>query len=748
MNLSVKNKLILSTIFSISGLLILLIFLKFSFNSIENLAKAQKTVETLSSDMLMLRRNEKDFIMRKDLKYKDKFSKNQKKLHANLYELEKLLNASGVDSSDIKKFDTIISQYKNIFFQFIKKQQEIGLHHKDGLYGSLRASVHKVQNSAKESKNNKLLAIIYDLRKQEKDFMLRRDMKYVDKFIKKHSSLLQKDSLIKGDRKNNLILYKKDFLALIKAEQEIGLNSKVGLQGKMRKVIHKSETLLKKLHKDLTIAIDSKKEKILFQSIIMFIFIAGIIILSSAYIIRNISKSLSEFQSGFLGFFKYLNKQSDSVDMLKDKANDEIGNMAKIINENIIKTKKTIQNDDEFIHEVTLMVEDVNKGHLFKRFENKVESESLEKLRLSFNHMLENLNNIIGGSTNKIINVLESYEKLDFTNSIKDTKNKIPSTLNNVSNLITEMLIENKSTGLTLQQSSQILIKNVNLLNTNSNKAATALEETAAALEQITSNISNNTKNVVEMANHSQEVTQSVKTGQNLANQTTNAMEEINEEVTAIHEAITVIDQIAFQTNILSLNAAVEAATAGEAGKGFAVVAGEVRNLASRSAEAANEIKSLVEKATQKADEGKKISDNMIEGYSHLNESVSKTMDLISSVESGSKEQLLGIEQINNAISSLDKQTQENANIANQTNEIALQTDEIAQLIVKNANEKEFTGKDNVQAKVLNSFMDNTPKHNKKQITPIKRDTNNKQTKQATLSPVVSNDSDDEWSSF
>jgi methyl-accepting chemotaxis protein len=85
-------------------------------------------------------------------------------------------------------------------------------------------------------------------------------------------------------------------------------------------------------------------------------------------------------------------------------------------------------------------------------------------------------------------------------------------------------------------------------------------------------------------------------------------MDEINSEVQAINEAISFIDQIAFQTNILSLNAAVEAATAGEAGKGFAVVAQEVRNLAGRSAEAANEIKRLVENAATKANQGKNIS--------------------------------------------------------------------------------------------------------------------------------------------
>ena len=148
-------------------------------------------------------------------------------------------------------------------------------------------------------------------------------------------------------------------------------------------------------------------------------------------------------------------------------------------------------------------------------------------------------------------------------------------------------------------------------------------------------------------------------------------MEEINEQVTAINEAITVIDQIAFQTNILSLNAAVEAATAGEAGKGFAVVAQEVRNLASRSAEAANEIKALVENATAKANNGKNIAEKMIAGYTSLNENISNTIELISDVESASKEQLSGIEQINDAVTSMDQATQQNAAMAGKISDLS-----------------------------------------------------------------------------
>ena len=269
------------------------------------------------------------------------------------------------------------------------------------------------------------------------------------------------------------------------------------------------------------------------------------------------------------------------------------------------------------------------------------------------------------------------------------------------------MLVENKSNGLTLDVSSGILLNNVDILNKNSNEAAVALEETAAAVEEISSNISNNTDNIIQMSKLASNVTNSVTKGETLANQTTESMNEIDKEVNSINEAIIIIDQIAFQTNILSLNAAVEAATAGEAGKGFAVVAQEVRNLATRSAEAAREIKAIVENATKKADLGKKISEDMISGYKTLNEDIIKTIDLIKGVESSSKEQLAGIEQINHAINSLDQQTQQNAQIASQTYNVAMQTDTIAKLIVSNANSKEFIGKNEVKAKTLDQNSTN-----------------------------------------
>jgi len=412
------------------------------------------------------------------------------------------------------------------------------------------------------------------------------------------------------------------------------------------------------------------------------------------------------------------------------------------------KEKQINEQDQALVKEAENVITRVTNGWYSQEIQSTTSNIELNKLKNYINIMIKATKKHF-----KDVNIiLEQYAHLDYRNELKlDNIERggvfelLVTDINKLKDAITEMLIENKQNGLTLGDSSNILLNNVSTLNINSNEAAAALEETAAALEKVTNNISNNTQNVVQMAKHGNEVKDSVAKGQNLANQTTTAMDEINTEVTAINDAISVIDQIAFQTNILSLNAAVEAATAGEAGKGFAVVAQEVRNLASRSAEAANEIKTLVENATTKANNGKKIADEMIDGYTHLNESISQTLDLISNVESASKEQQSSIVQINDAVTSLDRQTQQNASIASETKNVAIQTDKIAKLVVANANEKEFNGKDIVKAKASQKIA-NIPV--KKQInTSITHAAVKPKAKQA-VQPIVSNNSDDEWASF
>ncbi len=190
---------------------------------------------------------------------------------------------------------------------------------------------------------------------------------------------------------------------------------------------------------------------------------------------------------------------------------------------------------------------------------------------------------------------------------------------------------------------------------------ASSLEETASSLEEITATVKQNSDSAQQarqLASSSKEVAE--KGGQVVGN-AVGAMSAINESSKKIADIITTIDEIAFQTNLLALNAAVEAARAGEQGRGFAVVASEVRNLAQRSATAAKEIKGLIEDSVKKVDAGTELVNRSGSTLGDIVTSVARVTAIITEIAGASKEQSVGIDQVNKAVSQMDTVTQRNA---------------------------------------------------------------------------------------
>jgi len=404
------------------------------------------------------------------------------------------------------------------------------------------------------------------------------------------------------------------------------------------------------------------------------------------------NKELELIDNYFNQFVKFISYEKNEFDYIESTGNKKLDEMLQKWNQEIKAVDTRNKEDMRVLGEIVITADKVEQGIFKCRINSSSSSPTISTLKTILNKMLTSIDD----STSRILRVVGNYANDDFTDSIKvsdkykDDMKLLMESINKLGKSLNQNAKINFQNGETLEQNANIMNSSMNNLASKANDQAASLEETAAALEEITSITRNNAENAVKMATLGQNVKKSVSIGEDLATKTASSMDEINSKVQAINEAITVIDQIAFQTNILSLNAAVEAATAGEAGKGFAVVAQEVRNLASRSAEAAKEIKNLVLEATVKANDGKTVSSDMIEGYKELNKNISATINIIEDVSKASKEQMTGIEQINDAVNMLDRVTQENANESNQIKAIAQEVSQLANELLIDAKNKKF----------------------------------------------------------
>ncbi|GAB3028119.1 methyl-accepting chemotaxis protein [Bowmanella dokdonensis] len=251
--MTIKQRLILNAAIVLAAIVLMFILFESSSGALSRLSDALVKAERLNSDMLTLRRHEKDFLARKDMKYVQRFNEQMTDLQALVTELQGAFRALGLPTRELDQTLPLFKQYLQQFNQLVQQQQVIGLDHEDGLYGSLRDAVHEVEEKLKQSESDALMVMMLQLRRNEKDFMLRRDAKYVDRLQSSLQSMRQAlassplPPAQRAELDSLLERYGNQFIALAEAEQRIGLDESTGISGELRRTIQGTEAALEQL---------------------------------------------------------------------------------------------------------------------------------------------------------------------------------------------------------------------------------------------------------------------------------------------------------------------------------------------------------------------------------------------------------------------------------------------------------------------------------------------------------------------
>ncbi len=613
-----------------------------------------KALLVLENKLLEERRAEKDFLLRKDAKSIARHAQFAADAHAQLDALKQ----SVTDASVQKKllaisagFDVYLNQFKAL----VDANSALGLDPSTGREGEMRAAVHSIEELLKAVPDTELKVSMLTMRRHEKDFIMRRDAKYVAK----HETEAKAFSAFEPARFGSNDAYDaimkalnayqsafKDYVAVAETESAARLSVSKAFAG------------IEPIFEELTVQLDAIRKAAEVENAEMAArtgtlaaaaVLAAILVLAlTVYLVgRSISKPIIATTRSMTGL-----ADGDVTSVIPYVGRkDEIGEMAGAVE---VFRQAAITNRRLEEEAQSARARSEADGI---RLREEAEAAAQARLQQATSGLAAGLRRLASGDL--------SFQLVEpFSPDFETLRHDLNAAVNQLGGTLSAVALSASA----IDNGTREISSSSDDLSRRTEQQAASLEETAAALDQITVNVANSSKRADEARTVAIQANTSAAQSGAVVADAVDAMRRIEESSSQISNIIGVIDEIAFQTNLLALNAGVEAARAGDAGKGFAVVAQEVRELAQRSARAAKEIKELIRNSSVEVEGGVKLVRETGDALKTIETYVVTINQHMDAIATSAREQSVGLAEVNTAVNQMDQVTQQNAAMVEETN--------------------------------------------------------------------------------